>query len=107
VAARRGAAEAEQLLAAGLPLVASIVAGPGELQGFLAEGGTSGHLVVISGFDAAGDPIVNDPAASSNARVRRVYDRAQFERAWLGGSGGVVTLITPRGWALPPSTGRW
>jgi hypothetical protein len=103
----RSLAEAEQFLAMGIPLVASIEGGPGELDGFLLPHGTEGHLVVIAGFTTGGDPIVNDPAALSNDAVRRSYDRAQFERAWLDGSGGTVYVITPPGTALPPSPGNW
>ena len=91
----RSLAEAEQFIRAGVPLVASIATRPGELNGFLFSGGTNGHLVVIVGFDATGNPIVNDPAAWSDATVRRVYDRAQFERVWLRGSGGTVYVIHP------------
>ena len=47
------------------------------------------------------------PAAPSNDAVRRSYDRAQFERVWLEGSGGAVYVITPPGTALPPSPGNW
>ena len=60
-----------------------------------------------SASHAEGDPIVNDPAAPSNDAVRRSYDRAQFERVWLEGSGGAVYVITPPGTALPPSPGNW
>ena len=98
----RSLAEAERFVRAGIPLVASIAAHPGELDGFLFAGGTSGHLVVIVGFDAAGNPIVNDPAAWTNASVRRVYDRAQFERVWLRGSAGTVYVIHPPDVPLPP-----
>lgn len=97
----RSLAEAEQLIRAGIPLAASIKTGPRELDGFLFDGGTNGHLVVLVGFDDAGNPIVNDPAAWSNATVRRVYDRAQFERAWLRGSGGIVYVIHPPEVPLP------
>jgi len=100
----RSLAEAEQFVHAGIPLVASIASGPRELSGFLFDGGTNGHLVVIVGFDAAGNPIVNDPAAWSNGSVRRVYDRAQFERVWLRGSGGTVYVIHPPEVALPPAS---
>jgi len=86
--------EAETYLSTGIPLAASIAAGPGELDGFLAEG-SAGHLVVIRGLTPRGDPIVNDPAAPSNPDVRRVYDRGQFERAWLGGGGGIVYVVRP------------
>ena len=103
----RSLREAELFVEAGVPLVASIAARPGQLDGFPLPEGTRGHLVVIAGFTEAGDPIVNDPAAPSNETVRRVYDRAQFEQAWLGGSGGVVYVISRPGVALPPSPGNW
>ena len=98
----RSLVEAETFIRAGIPLVASIATRPGELDGFLFPGGTNGHLVVIVGFDVNGQPIVNDPAAWSNSGVRRVYDRAQFERVWLRGSGGTVYVIHPPDVALPP-----
>jgi hypothetical protein len=91
----------------GVPLVASIKARPGELDGFALPEGTAGHLVVITGVTDAGDAVVNDPAAPSNAEVPRVYDRVQFERAWLGGSGGIVYVIAPPETTLPPSPGNW
>ncbi len=97
----RSLAEAEQFVRAGIPVVTSIASRPGELDGFLFSGGTNGHLVVIVGFDGSGNPIVNDPAAVSDARVRRVYDRAQFERVWLRGSGGTAYVIHPSSVALP------
>ena len=52
----RSLREAELFLEAGIPLVASIAAGPGELDGFRAPQGTAGHLVVTSGFTADGRP---------------------------------------------------
>jgi hypothetical protein len=107
----RSLTEAEQFVRSGVPLVASIASQPRELDGFLFDGGTNGHLVVIIGFDASGNPIVNDPAAWTNGTVRRVYDRAQFERVWLRGSGGTVYVIHPPEVALPtPSldaTANW
>jgi Peptidase_C39 like family len=103
----RSLAEAELFLAAGIPLAASIKAGPGELEGFRLPQGTTGHLVVIMGVTGDGDAVVNDPAAGTNGEVRRVYDRTQFERAWLGGSGGVVYVIHPPGKELPASPGNW
>jgi hypothetical protein len=85
--------DAERFIAAGVPLVASISHAPGALPGFLNNDGTNGHLLVIIGFTASGDVIANDPAATSDATVRRVYGREAFERAWIGGSGGVVYRI--------------
>ncbi|MCA1645364.1 MAG: C39 family peptidase, partial [Chloroflexi bacterium] len=97
----RSLAEVERFVRAGIPVVASIASGPGELNGFLFSGGTNGHLVVIVGFDATGQPIVNDPAAWTNSAVRRIYDRGQFEHVWLRGSAGTVYIIHPPQIALP------
>jgi hypothetical protein len=55
--------------------------------------GTDGHLVVIRGFAADGSVVANDPAAPTARSVRRTYDRAPVERAWLDGSGGLVYVI--------------
>ncbi len=101
----RSLAEAESFIAAGIPLVASITVGPNALPGFLFGQGTDGHILVIRGFTASGDVIANDPAATSNARVRRVYDRAAFERSWLLGSYGVVYVLHPASVPLPPRPG--
>jgi hypothetical protein len=98
----RSLRQAAAFVKAGIPLVASISFGPGELDG-APIGSTAGHLVVIRGFTAGGRVIVNDPAASSAHAVRRVYRRDQFERAWVGSTGGVVYVIHPASRALPPS----
>jgi hypothetical protein len=37
-----------------------------------------------------------------------VYDRAQFEKAWMAATGGIVYVIHPVSVALPPSPlGNW
>jgi hypothetical protein len=99
-------AEAEQFIKAGIPLVASLAFEPNKLDGFLFRG-TNGHLLVIGGFTATGDVISYDPAATSDASVRRVYDRAQFEKAWMTSTGGIVYVIHPASVPLPPSPGNW
>ena len=58
-------------------------------------GSTNGHLMLVVGFTASGDPIVNDPASPSNAAVRHVYRRGQFERNWLRASDGTTYVIKP------------
>ena len=60
----RGLNEAEQFIRAGIPLVASVAANPNKLTGFLLDKGTNGHLLVIVGFTASGNVVVNDPAAT-------------------------------------------
>ncbi len=95
----RSLREAELFIRAGIPLVASISFGRGELSGAPISS-TSGHLVVIRGFTADGRVVVNDPAASSNRGVRRIYRRGQFENAWSD-NGGVVYVIHPASKPLP------
>ncbi len=87
-------AAAEEFTARGQPLAVSLGWKRGELPG--APLPTSeGHLMVLVGFDAAGNPVLNDPAAPNDASVRRTYPRAQFERLWLGHSGGLSYVIEP------------
>jgi hypothetical protein len=88
----RSLREAEDHIAAGTPLVVSVAFGRGELTGAPISS-TPGHLMVIVGFTATGDVVVNDPAASSNAGVRRTYRRAEFEDAWIPTSGGTAYVI--------------
>ena len=62
--------------------------------------GTNGHLMVIVGFTAAGNVVVNDPAshliASNEPGADDVRPR-QFENAWVPHSGGIVYVIHPAG----------
>jgi hypothetical protein len=97
----RSLREAETFIAAGIPLVASVSWGSGELTGAPVSS-SNGHLLVIVGFTADGDPVVNDPAAKSATGVRRVYDRGEFENAWLPTSGGIVYVIHDDAHPLPP-----
>ena len=100
----RSLTEAEQFIKAGIPLVASLSFKKGDLPG--AGYGTNGHLMVIVGFDAAGNVVVNDPAShliASNDQVRTTYDRAAFENAWVPHSGGLVYVLHPTTTQLPPT----
>jgi hypothetical protein len=106
----RSLTEAESFIAAGIPLVVSVSFKKGELKG--AGYGTNGHLMVVVGFTAAGDVVVNDPAShlvASNDQVRVVYDREQFENVWVPHSGGIAYVIRPAGRALPsaPPEPNW
>ncbi|MFF9897115.1 peptidase C39 family protein [Streptomyces longispororuber] len=95
----------ETLVAAGIPVITSQSFLKEELTG--AGYGTAGHLMTVVGFTADGDVIANDPASPTNAAVRRVYRRREFENVWLrtkrknaqgkvvSGSGGVCYLYFP------------
>ena len=83
--------EARSFLEAGVPVIASVTFGPGELRGSPIKK-TAGHLLVMTGFTASGDVVVNDPAAPSVSSVERVYPRAQFERSWLGNKYGLAYI---------------
>ena len=99
--------DAERFVDAGIPLVASVAYQPGALKGAPTHG-TDGHLVVVRGFTDAGDVVTNDPGAPTARSVRRTYDRGQFERAWLDGSGGLVYVIHRDDQSLPTgSRGAW
>src|SRR5215212_3293214 len=92
--------KAEEFVAAGVPVIMSIAWGKGELTGADIES-TNGHLLVLVGFDAAGNPIVNDPASPTDDSVQKTYQRSEFEPLWLQASGGTVYLIYPQGATVP------
>ncbi|MBB5105741.1 C39 family peptidase [Streptomyces spectabilis] len=102
----------ETLIAAGIPAITSQSFLKEELTG--AGYGTAGHLMTVVGFTDTGDVIANDPASPSNAAVRRVYRRREWENIWLrtkrknaqgkvvSGTGGVCYLYFP----LRPTTAQ-
>ena len=96
-------AAAEAFLLAGIPLVISYGWRAGELTGAPVPT-SNGHLVVLAGVDARGDPIIHDPAAPTNTTVRRTYRRAEIERLWLSHSAGTAYAIHPVGLSVSPSS---
>lgn len=96
----RSLREAEEFIAYGVPVIASIAFGRGQLRGAPISA-SNGHLLVIVGFTASGDVVVNDPAAPQNSSVRRTYRRSEFEAAWLPRSGGLVYVITDAAHPVP------
>ena len=99
----RSLTEAERFIAAGIPLTVSVSFKSSDLDG--AGYTTSGHLMNIVGFTAAGDVIANDPVSADNEGVRRVYDREQFENVWIPSarSGGIAYVIHDSAHPLPPN----
>lgn len=94
--------EVEQFIKAGIPVVASLSFSANKLPGFLFKS-TAGHLLVIAGFTQTGDVVADDPAATSDATVQRVYNRSDFEQDWLASTGGIVYIIHPASVPLPPN----
>lgn len=92
--------QAEPYIAADVPVIMSIAWGKGDLAGASIES-TNGHLFVLVGFDASGNPIVNDPASPTDDEVQRIYLRSELEPLWLEASGGTVYLIYPPGAEVP------
>jgi len=84
--------EAEDHILAGVPLIVSVAFDRFQLTGAPISA-SNGHLMVLVGFEPDGDVVVNDPAGATNAEVRRVYDRAEFERIWVAASGGTAYVI--------------
>lgn len=104
----RSAAELERFVRAGIPVITSQSFKAHELPGSCYT--TNGHILVVAGFTAGGDVVVNDPAAPTDAEVRRVYPRAAFEHVWLrsSGSGGIAYVLHPPEFSLPPCpNGNW
>jgi hypothetical protein len=90
VAFLRDLAHARLFLAAGVPLALSFAWKKGELDNPPLDE-SDGHIVVLRGFDAGGNPVFNDPAQPT---IRTIYPRRQFEKLWLEHR-GVAYVIAP------------
>src|ERR687894_698662 len=81
----RSLGQAERWVDRGVPMVASIKWDNGKTDERLSGAplpSSDGHLLVVRGFDSSGNVVVNDPAGSDDSRVRLVYRRDEFARAW-------------------------
>jgi Peptidase_C39 like family len=76
-----------------LPIIASIRYAAGELRG-APMAATTGHLVVLTGYED-GTVLVNDPAAPTRDAVPRRYRRDELTRAWLDRKGIGYVLFDP------------
>jgi hypothetical protein len=80
-------------LDAGTPLIVSIQAKKGELRG-APYSETGGHLIVVRGYDAAGDLLVNDPASGEESKGRLVYKREDLQKVWFERTLGTTYVLT-------------
>jgi hypothetical protein len=99
-------AAAAWCLEGGMPVIASVRYGAGELMGAaIAE--TSGHLLVLTGY-GDGEVFVNDPAAPSTSEVARRYRLDDLRRVWLArsGVGYVLFPTTPAPLDTTPARAR-
>jgi hypothetical protein len=96
-----GIHELEDWIEAGFPVV---VSGSLDILRNKARAYDPGHLLVLTGFTAEGDVVMNDPAYSPERGevARRIYSRSNFLRSWAK-SKNTVYLIYPEGTALPPA----
>jgi hypothetical protein len=87
--------EVERELHKGHPVIISVAFEPGELPEAPIPR-TNGHLIVVTGVDAAGDFLVNDPAAHPHKgqAISRTYGRENLRRVFLG-HGGVGYVLEP------------
>ena len=86
--------EVRRAIAAEQPLVISIRAEEGQLTGAPYRQ-TRGHLLVLTGFDAQGRVLVNDPAATTATAGQCAYDRDEMTAVWLH-HGGTAYVFPAR-----------
>ena len=86
-------ATATWCLSRGLPIVASVRYETGELTN-AAITRTSGHLLVLTGFEGS-EVLVNDPVAPTRATVPRRYRLDELSKIWLSRSGVGYVFCPP------------
>lgn len=83
--------DVRKMLLKGQPIIASIRMEPGELRGARYPR-SSGHLMVIIGFRAGGDYVVNDPYSPGPGGEEIDYRAEDIDKVWLD-KGGVGIII--------------
>jgi hypothetical protein len=78
-------------LVAGYHIICSVAFENGKLTGAPVQN-TSGHLVLIRGWNKKGDVVCNDPAFTDSRGDGVVYRRSEFERLWLTHGGAAIIL---------------
>ena len=82
----------EEHIARGQPLIISIRSEKGDIAA-APIAYTSGHLLVLTGFEGDDGVHVNDPAADSAEASRRVYRRSELEKVWMRRGGTAYVLL--------------
>jgi len=81
-------------IAAGRPLIASILVEKGQLRNAPYRE-TKGHLVVVTGFDGKGNVCLNDPAATTAEQGITTHPIEDVEKVWFGHGGVAYVLLGP------------
>ena len=97
--------EAEDFIAAGIPLVVSVAFGAARSSPARRSPPATATSLVVVGFEADGDVVVNDPAGASNGAVRRVYDRDELEDVPGSTPAAARRTSSTRRQPLPPRSG--
>ena len=82
----------ESWISRGVPVICSV--SWYLLHGEALQNDEEGHLVVLDGFTSTGDPVFNDPG--KRGEVRKVYKRADFEKAWAYSKHAVYIICPPK-----------
>jgi hypothetical protein len=91
--------QVENCIAAGIPVALSVSFDL--LNGKIADQ-NNGHLIVVVGFTARGDVVVNDPWPNPKKenRVRKIFPRERVVAAWQR-SKQTVYVVAPEGARVP------
>lgn len=85
--------DVKRLIAAGVPVMASIRVKEGELPSARYPK-TAGHLILIRGFTPEGAFVVNDPYSPGASGAEIVYSEEEMAKVWFE-KGGVGIVIRP------------
>lgn len=83
-------------IAEGQPIIASTRTEKGQLRHAPNYGSPEGHLIVITGFDADGNVLINDPAMRTVEKGLSTYHPEDVEKIWFD-RGGVGYILLPPG----------
>jgi hypothetical protein len=86
--------QVKEMIAKGIPVMASIRAKRGELTGAGYQS-TRGHLILIRGFTPDGNYIINDPNSQGAEGAEIVYKREDVGKIWFDKGGVGIVIFNP------------